>query len=401
MRTHRHKLVITYYMSLLTVYLTGCMTSTDGTSVDGHTENIIGGFPAESAALDAIGMVGAIGVTATGPNTPVDVNCSGTLIDEDTVVTAKHCIRPFATLSAQNRTMVFAIGSDSKQPKQVVPVVAVEGAPGDAQGFVGMGHDVAVLHLGKPITSVKFAKPAALSDEQMDQAFVGIGYGMRDNNRLYGQRLVGTERLKATKGRTLEALFGSFDAYFENLYRIKPADCPAGGAGAPALPPVLPTPPLPGVVVIGPVTPCSQLDSARRAYDAQLLETAHEFVMSVDDGDAQPCKGDSGGPVVQIDDAGELVTYGVTSGGQTSSSMVCDYGTVYASFMAPEVLEFVEEARSWIDPCANLAASGVCEGDVARRCSTAAEGDRRVLTFDCKSLGLACAVKEPGGVGCF
>lgn len=398
MHAHRHRHIITYYMSVLTLYLTGCVAATDGPSVDGHTENIIGGFPAESAALDAIGTIGAMSLTATGPTGPLEVNCSGTLIDEDTVLTAKHCIRPFATLSAQNRTMVFAIGSDSKQPKQVVPVVAVEGAPGNTKGFVGMGHDVAVLHLGQPITSVKFAKPAALSDEQMGQAFVGIGYGMRDNNRQYGQRLVGSERLKATKGRTFEALFGSFDAYFENIYRIKPSDCPAGGAGAPALPPA---PPPPGVVVVTPVSPCSQLDSARRAYDAELLETANEFVMSVADGDAQPCKGDSGGPVVQIDDAGELVTYGVTSGGQSSNNMVCDYGTVYASFMAPEVLEFIEQATNWIDPCADLAANGVCDGNVARRCSTAAEGERRVLEFDCESLGLTCAVREPGGVGCF
>lgn len=403
MHTHRNNPYLACHASLLTLFLAGCMTTSEAPSVGAHGENIIGGFPAESPALDAIGTIGAVSLTATGQISPVEVNCSGTLIDEDTVVTAKHCIRSFASLGAQNRRMVFAIGSDSKQPKQVVPVIAVKGAPGDTQGFVAMGHDVGILQLGEPIKMTKFAKPAALSDEQIGEDFVSIGYGMRDNNQQYGQRLVGAGQLKATKGRILEALFGSFDAFFENTYKMKPSDCPAATGGAPSLPPALPPVPAPppGVVVIAPLNPCTQLANARREYDSKLLETAHEIVVSVADGGAQPCKGDSGGPLVQVDEAGDLVTYGVTSGGKRSDTLVCDYGTVYASFMAPEVLEFVEEAKSWVDPCADLAATGVCEEGVARRCSTAAEGERRILEFDCKNLGLACAVKDPGGVGCF
>jgi hypothetical protein len=94
------------------------------------------------------------------------------------------------------------------------------------------------------------------------------------------------------------------------------------------------------------------------------------------------------------------VSYGVVSGGERSKSLVCDYGTVYASFVDADVEQFLDQAMNWADPCAELANGAACAGSVARRCSTPAEGERRVLEFDCQSLGLQCVARPDLSVGC-
>jgi hypothetical protein len=137
----------------------------------------------------------------------------------------------------------------------------------------------------------------------------------------------------------------------------------------------------------------------RIIYDTTVLDEGYEVFVGGAKGDAQPCYGDSGGPLLRRNTAGELVVYGVTSGGLGSQAQVCDFGAVYATF-GPGVLEFVEESRSWVDPCLGLTSSGVCEGDVAHRCTNPAEGPRRAVQFDCAMLGETCGVQSDGAVGC-
>lgn len=73
---------------------------------------------------------------------------------------------------------------------------------------------------------------------------------------------------------------------------------------------------------------------------------------------------------------------------------------MYASFKDPEIRAFVDQALSWSDPCAELGGRASCEGSVARRCSAVNESLRRVVDFDCQSLGLACDLRADGSAGC-
>src|SRR5437016_5197702 len=47
-------------------------------------------------------------------------------------------------------------------------------------------------------------------------------------------------------------------------------------------------------------------------------------------------------------------------------------------------------ARTWTDPCGDLDSRGSCDGDVAQRCTNILEGRRRMVSFDCSTLGMAC-----------
>jgi hypothetical protein len=383
----------------------GCSASLEPSAAEqylaGHHEFVIGGFRAESAALDAVGTVSFIAVgqsSATQPSVPLfRPNCTGTLIDEDTVVTAKHCIRNFAAMNPEQQKMVFTIGSNSAEPKQWAEVVAVEAAPGDRGGFVGMGHDVGVLHLDKRITAVAPFQLASTSDELLGQGFVSIGYGWRDNTMKGGERLVGAGVLNARTGLAYEALFGSFEAYFESEYGPMPEDCEA--TAPPVITPVPAVPGQPRPPTVAPSSACLTIASARARYDSTLLETNDELVVGVAEQGAQPCHGDSGGPLVRAAADGSLVSYGVVSGGEQSRSQVCDYGTVYASF-PPDILQFLQAATAWVDPCADVPAVAMCEGDRVQRCSTPAEGERRLVSFDCQSLGLRCVTDTADKASC-
>jgi hypothetical protein len=74
-------------------------------------------------------------------------------------------------------------------------------------------------------------------------------------------------------------------------------------------------------------------------------------------------------------------------------------GSLYARF-TPEVLTFLEQAVLWQDPCQSLPARGECAGEHARRCSTLAEGKRRVVEVDCSTLGLRCVPSKRDGASC-
>jgi hypothetical protein len=397
-------------------------------------QELIGGFPMESPTLDAIGVVGSLRIANGAPAGALLTNCTGTLINADTVVTAKHCIRSFSTMNPKQQIMVFGIGSDASKPKQWVEVIEVEGAPGDSGGLVRLGHDVAVLHLAHPIQDVAPIKLASIRQEQVGTRFVSIGYGYTSNNSQAGERLGGAGELSARDGRTYEHMFGSFEGFVSaTLGPTVIAQCSGGGAagggaasgaadegaagggaadegaadegaadsqaaGAPSPAPVAPLPSA-GAPAIAPPSSCAQLATARKQYESLLLQDTEELFVSVADGESQPCHGDSGGPLVQANDAGELVTYGVVSGGASSTQLVCDYGTIYASF-GTEVSEFLEHAMQWTDPCAGLSVQGVCDGPVARRCSARNEGPRRLLEFNCDDLDLRCSVQADARVGC-
>jgi hypothetical protein len=356
-------------------------------------QNLIGGFTANDMRLDGSGSMVLI-----YPGGFTDLLCSAALLTPESVLTARHCAEVIYMAYAFGAKIGYAVGPNSNYPRKVVEVVAFELAPGEIPGFVGYGRDVAVLHLDHPLTDAPTVDVAALGDTDVGNPFAAIGFGVQDNAGTYGTRRVGTQTLKGREGKVFELMFGSFERFYEWFLTgsVDPDQflTPPGKATPPAEPP----PPVePPPVPPSPVPPPNLEEIARQIYDSTVLEKDYEIVTGGTPGDAQPCFGDSGSSLIRkVDD--RFVSYGVVSGGIGSRELICDMGTVYASF-GPEVLAFIEQAKQWEDPCGDLDSQGTCDGNVARRCTNVAEGRRRMVGFDCGLLGMTCNTRT-GQVSC-
>jgi hypothetical protein len=133
---------------------------------------------------------------------------------------------------------------------------------------------------------------------------------------------------------------------------------------------------------------------AEEAYPLFDLLDGHEASFGNAPGNAQDCYGDSGGPIVRMV-GGALTTYGVVSGGVGSLELICDWGGVYSVF-GPVASEFIERALA----CPMIPAEGMCVGDTAVRCATPDEGGYRPLETDCSLIGFVCGQDEAGELGC-
>jgi len=393
-------------------------------------EPLIAGVPANGAKLNAIGSIG-YAYTESG-KTYYQPYCSGSLIGKQTVLTAKHCLQFFLSDYAAGLKTVFAIGPDAFAPVKLWEAVAVEGAPGDEGGFAGHGRDVGVLYLGEKVTDQTPLQIGSLKAQDLGKKFIEIGYGTRDNTGAYGTRRTGNATLRATSGRILEIIFGTFER-FKAWYDQGDPDAKA-------------------LFVTGPVAPAAFLPIARSLYaklgpntgeggaggaadeaggassggsageggetntpsagaggedDAYLrylyenivLNEGYEAMFGGTPGDAQACYGDSGSPIIRADTKGNLVAYGVVSAGIGSNQLICDYGGVDAVF-GPDVKTFLSAAQKWVDPCKGVSVEGKCSGNTAQRCTSPLEGPRRLVKFNCGSLGQVCAIQPDGTAGC-
>lgn len=373
-----------FFAASTMLVLTSCATNQEGSadeSVESNSQELIAGFPADDPALNAVGSL-SVRYDYGGGYSYYSLICSGVLIDNDTAVTAKHCVDDilYYVPDQPGTTIVFTIGPRADAPDAVYEVIDTERAPGDTGGFTGYGRDVGVLHLATQVANVNPVCIAGLDDIPVGTRFVTMGFGYRDNFGAYGVRRIGRQTLKARTGRTWEALFGSFEAFFEwYTGEPVPTDCDS------------PTPANPYL--------CNELGYLRYDYESLLLDPTGQIVAGGVEGDAQPCYGDSGSPLLKSDQHGKLVAYAVVNGGVSSDDLICDYGGVYTSF-SPEVLTFLEHAKNYVDPCAGLSKTGICDGSVARRCTNRQEGGRRITEVDCAEVGLSCQVQADGTVGC-
>jgi len=393
-------------------------------------EPVIAGVPANGAKLNAVGSIGYLYVDPYSQASYYQPYCSGSLIGKQTVLTAKHCLQFFASDYNYGAKTVFAIGPDSAAPVKLVEVVDVQGAPVDTGGFVGYGHDVGVMYLGEKITDLTPLKLGTLKPQDLGKPFIEIGYGVRDNTGAYGTRRTGNATLRATTGKVFEIIFGTFDRFkswfqtgspgtealfptgpvapaaflpiarsiYESLGATK-ADATAGGAageGTGGTSSEAGAGPTGGKGGGGDYDPDAYL---HYIYDNTLLADGYEAVFGGAKGDAQACYGDSGSPIIRADSSGNLVAYGVISGGIGSSQLICDYGGVDAVF-GPDVTTFLQTAKQWVDPCKGLSVAGKCSGKVAQRCTSPLEGSRRLVKFNCGSLGQICATQPDGAAGC-
>ena len=77
----------------------------------------------------------------------------------------------------------------------------------------------------------------------------------------------------------------------------------------------------------------------------------------------------------------------------------CANGALYVR-ITPAIREFIQGTLDWVDPCAGLSRAGTCDGNVATRCTSALEGPRRTVRFDCDLLGQTCLASGVSEVSC-
>jgi hypothetical protein len=341
--------------------------------------NIIGGFDAKAASLNAIGTVGV-----KDPDSgQYSFFCSATLIAPKLVLTAKHCAivtdssSPLYKMKLVNlEPIFFAVGPDANNPVQTYEAIAADTSPVDEGGFVSLGNDVAVYHLAEAVQGVTPVKVAdlALTEKDVNQAFVSIGYGSKDNYEdlsgiLSATRSAGKNTLRALSGKSFQ-LMESWDAFYKQMVSIYGKD------------------------VVD-----AYIDIILGWYNDTEILAGYEAWVGYTPGDVQTCHGDSGGPLLGRE-AGEKKIFGVVSGGWFSSQLTCDFGTFYAT-IGNETRTMLKTASTYVDPCAGgVTPAGSCKGDVATRCTDKWEGDRRLSTVDCSLLDQTCAIGANGKAAC-
>jgi hypothetical protein len=359
--------------ALLGSLLVACSGSPEP-DLRGRSQDIIGGFHADSPALDHVGALVAIDPTTNVPF----AFCSSTLIGPETVVTAKHCAAVLPDAQFANFQVAWAAGPHAETPLELIPIASTETAPGDVGGFVNMGRDVAVVHLDRP-TAIEPATPKPFTSALVGSAMVSVGYGVYGATGVSDdQRRIGRETVAGTAGPAFELILGSFENFVEWYFTGQ-------------------TTPDDYLVNFPPDDPFIAI--LRHEFDALVLYDQHEAVTGLAPTDTQSCFGDSGGPLARVTRAGAWETYGVVSGGLGSLRSACDFGTVFSTF-GPQSYAFVEASLDWVDPCGDVTAAGTCDGDIAVACETNFIGNiRRLVEVDCADQGLECVTSEQG-TGC-
>ncbi len=344
-----------------TAVATGAAASGDSPDTGTSADEIIGGVPARSARLNAVGALGYDDF-GSGSFRPV---CTGTLIAPTMVLTAEHCVDFVTDAPSQ---LKFLIGFDAYNPVRTVPVHGVAMEQSDWGGVIGLGIDMAIMHLAEPVTNVRPFPVAIPTDSQLDLRFAGIGYGLQDSTGRHGTRMTGSMTFQASGGRVFEAIYGTFEDFVADAARF-------GVDGT---------------------TP-EGLALLQQAWDETLLlDNRVEGWFGGGRHDAQACFGDSGGPITKAVN-GQPTVYGVASWvAYADENRLCDLGAAYST-MTPVGLDFI----AYETACPLIPRAGQClDLTTHQRCATPEEGGYRELLNDCSALGMVCGVDEAGELGC-
>jgi secreted trypsin-like serine protease len=343
-------------LGLVLVPLTACVAETDSEAAG---SDIIGGVEASSAKLDAIGSLGT-----KNSGGEFEFFCTATLIGPKAVLTAKHCATADPTEEPRlaYEKVFFAVGADSKAPKQVVEAVDVLLAPLGEGGFVKFGSDVAVYILAEPMADVEPMPylDAHLKVEEVGKKFTAVGYGVRDTDRSSGERRAGTLTLQAVEGQPIHVLFPTKEALIAHMAQYETPEWIE-----------------------------SNQDRLTEFYDFTLLP-GHEAYAGMGPYDAQPCTGDSGGPLVANLD-GKLTVVAVVSGSFKGRTYPCSTaGEAYAT-LGESAQPMIKSA---VGPCEGVPVAGRCKGAVAERCVAEYEGPQKITRTDCALLNQTCSMVE-------
>jgi hypothetical protein len=274
---------------------------------------IIAGAPADEAKYAAVGAV----VWFHPDFGVVQVFCSGTLVEPDAIVTARHCT-PNIDLAAQIGVQAaFAFGPDGYNPTQLIPItsyVNAPAAPGKEKGLLlDGGRDVAVAHLQSPALGIMPAKLGEFKDNMLGKQFQIAGFGIYASDFSSGQKFSGLATARAYNGRWYELLFnGSYDAYHDWYFTDSPSAIPSEA-------------------------------EAKEWWKIYKLENKYELLAGGLPGESVSCFGDSGGPLLLGTNATNLTTYGVSFAGEGTISTVCGLGGGYLVFNR-KMLDFVQGA---------------------------------------------------------
>lgn len=288
--------------------IVGCANAEPATPPTTH-DDLRGGALATARIYSGIGILGREAANKQDAVTA----CTGTLIGPKKVITAKHCIRDDAE-GPDNRIeegLYFFVGLRETDIEKRSKVVSAKVPKAMAGGYINYGSDVAVLELEDAITGVPFALTAT---EHFPTSMVGkrlamIGYGF-DQEEVDGVRRVGAVTLVSNRDAALGRAFPAWGDFMKFIVDVENDPGIAGGED-------------------------DREAMAKRAYDYKLLPNYEAFV-GLGTNDAQPCRNDSGAPVV-FEANGSLVVWAVASGSLKLSESSCgNYGSFVAT-LGPEV----------------------------------------------------------------
>lgn len=277
------------------------------------TQAIIGGAPADEVKYEAVGAL----VWFLPGEGVFEVFCSGTLVAQQALVTARHCT-PSIDLAAELGVLAgFAFGPDAFNPTQVIPItgyVTAPPAPGKEKGLLlDGGRDVAVAYLESAPVDVTPAELGLFEKDMLGTQFQIAGYGINNFEGFYGQAFAGVVTGRALKGRWYELLFdGDYEAYLEWYFTDSAAAIPSE-------------------------------QEAKEWWKIYRLENKYELLAGGLPGEAIGCFGDSGGPLLLGTSADNLTTYGVSFATEATFSTICGLGGAYLVFNR-KMLDFVEGA---------------------------------------------------------
>jgi hypothetical protein len=259
--------------------------------------------------------------------------CTGALISTRTVLTAFHCVEE--SEGSEVRFRPGPIGGDLGSPIAVAGSDSYEFRP--TGGYMGVGSDVAVMVLKDDVDErVTSLDVRGLDEDEIaiGESFTAAGYDFQGNGAARDDALKVAElELRALEGRFLEEAYLTPDrciAAFENqdwsmLTRELRHQSWMPGAVA-------------REIIDGEV-------GAKDHVCKETLLAGHQAWLSGGDDGAQPCKGDSGSPLIRRTDSG-LSVYGVLSGAinLSDSEPRCAFGAIYTIF-DPEILGWLQGMR--------------------------------------------------------
>jgi len=313
-----------------TAFFFGCAVDADASpqaaameGVASRQQAVFGGEPTDDPKYAAVGALSIKFEIEFEPGVPFVIYepfCSGTLVGDKAVLTARHCTEAAARYAAEGLELYFAFGSFSWEADQAIPIVDwVQAPPSPTHPglLLDGGRDVAVAYLAETPVGIEPAKVAQFKDKQADDEFEIIGFGYNDfyfeEFGFYesGTKIVGKSTGRSLGGQWYSLLFdGDYDAYLEWYFADAATETPSE-------------------------------EEALEWWNIYHLEPGYELLAG-STAESHGCFGDSGGPLASSK-KDKLTVYGVGFAVESSRNNLCTGGSAYL-VLNSEMLSFVKKA---------------------------------------------------------